>query len=158
MSNHTLTSFKYENEHYIIWRKTLRLSGSNNHEYCVIDEVCKLMERGYDCYPEYEIWIGPSKTKRGYRAVVDIYAIRGKQEIIVEVGTLSPSHGDRIFLLQKLKPNAKIVHVHQWKNYGINEDIIWRRHLEYSRIMQSWSHWPELRDERLRDLEERLYF
>jgi len=122
---------------------------SNNHDYCVVDEVTELMEKGYTCYLEYEIPIGPSETKRGpsqhgqgYRAVVDIYAVKEKQEIIVEVGTLSVAHGDRIALLKKLKPNAKIIHVHQWKNYGINEDLIWRLHIDWKRRI-AWDKYVE---------------
>ena len=114
-------------------KKTLRFSSSNNHYFCVIEEVVKLMNSGYTCYLEEELWIAPSKTKRGYRAVVDIYAVKGKQEVLVEVGTLSVSHGDRITLLKKLKPNSKIIHVHQWKNYGITEDLIWRLHMDWKR-------------------------
>lgn len=100
------------------------VTGNQNHDYCVIDEVCKLMDKGYSCYLEYEIPIGPSKTKRGYTAVVDIYAIKEKRQILLEIGTLSASHGNRILLLKELKPHAKIIHVHQWKNYGINDYLM----------------------------------
>ena len=104
----------------------------HNHDFVVVEEVSKLMDRGFTCYVEEEIFIGPSrKTKRGYRAVVDIYAVRGNEEIIIEVGTLSVRHGDRLSLLHKLKPNAKIIHVHQWKNYGVNDYRMWMLHYEW---------------------------
>lgn len=114
--------------------KTLEtlLTGNQDHNYCVVDEVSRLMKKGYACYLEYEIFIGPTdlystcKTKRGYRAAVDVYAMRGNEEVIIEVGTLSLTHGyeDRIALLKHLRPKAKIIHVHQWKNYGINGSLM----------------------------------
>jgi len=114
-------------------KETLRFTSPNNHELCIIEEVTKLMKLGYTCYLEEELWVGTSKTKRGCRAVVDIYATKGKQEILVEVGTLSCVHGDRIILLRKLKPNAKVVHIQQWKNYGINESLLWLLHQDWKR-------------------------
>ena len=111
------------------------LTGNQDHNYCVVNEVSKLMDRGFTCYLEYEILIGGGR-RLGYRAVVDIYAVRGKQEILIEVGTLSVAHGDRIALLQRLKPNAKVIHVHQWKNYGINDVLM--RELYYEWKMQNY--------------------
>lgn len=73
------------------------------------------MNRGFICYLEYEIPF--DRRKRGYRVVVDIFAKRDSEEILVEVGTLSPRHGDRLKLLRMLKPKAKVVHITQWKNW-----------------------------------------
>jgi len=97
---------------------------NGDHELCMIDEVSKLMERGFTCYIEEELQIGPSKTNREYKAVVDIYAVRKSEEILIEIGTLSVAHGDRLILLKQLKPNAMIIHIHQWKNYGITNSYM----------------------------------
>jgi len=88
-----------------------------DHEQAIIEVVCELMDQGYACYLEYSIPIALSKTKRGYHALVDIYAAKGKKEILIEVGTLSMGHGERIALLKKLMPQAKVIHVTQWKNF-----------------------------------------
>ena len=85
------------------------------HNYCIIDTVSEFMNRGFSCYLEYEIPL--DNRKRGYRVVVDILAKRANEEILVEVGTLSSIHGDRLKLLRMVKPKAKIFHVTQWKNW-----------------------------------------
>ena len=87
-------------------------SWSDCHELCIIDNIVELMNRGYTCYPEYELAISEKM-----KAIVDIYAVKGDKAILVEVGTLSQLHGNRIELLKSLMPKAKIVHIHQWKNY-----------------------------------------
>lgn len=87
-------------------------SWSGCHEYCIIDNVIALMDRGYTCYLEYELMLDEKK-----KAVVDIYGTRNDEKILIEVGYLSQIHGDRIQLLKSLIPEAKIIHVYQWKNY-----------------------------------------
>lgn len=103
---------------------------NGDHELCMIDEVSKLMKRGFACYIEEELRID---RKLRYRAIVDIYAIRKNKEILVEIGTLSKAHGDRLVLLKQLKPNAKIIHIHQWKNYGITNSYMEYLYLENMR-------------------------
>jgi len=88
---------------------------SQDHNFCIIDMVSEYMDRGYTCYVEYEIPL--DNRPRGYRVVVDILALKENQEVLIEVGSLSPVHGDRIALLKKLRPTAKIIHITQWKNW-----------------------------------------
>ena len=87
-----------------------------DHQYCVVAEVVSLMDHGFTCYLEYEI---PFKDRK--KVVVDIYAKRGTIEFLIEVGSLSPSHvncsKERLQLLKQLMPNAKVIHITQWKNY-----------------------------------------
>lgn len=85
------------------------------HDYCIVETISNLMDRGFTCYSEYEIPL--DNRKRGYRVVVDIVAMRDNEEVLIEVGTLSPIHGDRLRLLKKLRPKAKIFHITQWKNW-----------------------------------------
>lgn len=87
------------------------------HDVCVVDIVSELMDKGYTCYLEYEILFPNATKKHKQRAVVDVYAVKQEKEVIVEVGTLSPQHGDRIKQLKELMPKAKILWIHQWKNY-----------------------------------------
>jgi len=98
--------------------------GNSDHEYCVVDEVSKLMDKGYDCYLEYPIFFMDGGKKR--RLIIDIYAIKGNRKIIVEVGTLNRGTW-RLRKLKELCPDAKIIHVHQWKNYGLGDGAIWWR-------------------------------
>jgi hypothetical protein len=92
-----------------------------NHLYAFIEEAAKLFSRGYRVYIEY-----PISLLEGCKAVVDIYAVRGDEEVIVEVGTLSPrrglnewkkNHVERIDGLKRAKPKATIVWITQWKNF-----------------------------------------
>lgn len=87
-------------------------SWSGCHDTCIVQTVSELIERGYSCYLEYEIVITP-KTK----AVVDIYAVKDQNELLIEIGYLSLQHGNRIGLLKALMPNAKVIWIKQWKNY-----------------------------------------
>jgi len=98
--------------------------GDADHTYCIVDEVAKLMKRGYHCYLEYEIPLGNRK-----KIVVDIYAVKGDKQVLIEVGTLSYCHSDRFEIIRKLYPKAKIVWVHQWKNYGLGDGAIFWRHI-----------------------------
>lgn len=92
-----------------------------DHQNCCDVVAAELQKKGFAIQFEYEIPV-PIELQNYYerkKAVVDIYAKKGKQEILVEVGYLSqPSlwYG-RIELLKKIKPDAKIIHVLQWKNY-----------------------------------------
>ena len=92
---------------------------NSDHEMCIIDEAAKLMDRGFSCYLEYEI-ITPCR-----KYFVDIYGVKGNKEIIIEVGTLSRetryNQESRLAELKQIMPQAKIVHIHQWKNYYITE-------------------------------------
>ena len=92
---------------------TYGLCGSE-HEFCIIDTVSEFMNRGYVCYLEYEIILD---RKRGFKLVVDVLAIKKEQRVLIEVGTLSSIHGDRLKLLKTLRPKAKIIHITQWKNF-----------------------------------------
>jgi len=87
-----------------------------DHQYCVVAEVVSLMDHGFRCYLEYDI---PINDKQ--KVVVDIYAKRERIELLIEVGSLSPSHvscrEERLHLLRKLMPNANVIHITQWKNY-----------------------------------------
>lgn len=87
----------------------------SEHDYCIIETISALMNRGFTCYPEYEIPL--DQRKRGYRIVVDILALRDNEEILIEVGTLSHKYEDRLRFLKTLKPKAKIFHITQWKNW-----------------------------------------
>lgn len=127
-----------------------------DHQLCVVDEVVKLMDRNFVCYLEHEIPLTSDYRKKLF---VDILAIKGEKKILLEIGSLSPrQEGDRFSILKSLMPNAKIIHVHQWKNYGINEDFIRRRHFAYRRYVQWYNDRPEIRDQLLRDLWERFYY
>jgi hypothetical protein len=106
--------------------------GNWDHQICIAEEAYNLMKLGYRCYLEYEIEL----PQRGYyrngkvrhKVIVDLYATKGSEKILVEVGTLAPrrENENRINLLKKLMPRAKIIWVHQWKNYGITDSyMIW---------------------------------
>lgn len=87
---------------------------NGDHEKCIVDEAAQLMDRGFTCYLEYVV---PKHGHGSCRYEIDVYARKGKQEIILEVGTLSSL--DKLEALRKMFPNAKIIWIHQWKNYGI---------------------------------------
>lgn len=74
-----------------------------------------MMDRGFSCYLEHEIAL--DDRPRGKRAVVDILGLKEDQEVLIEVGTLSPIHGNRLVLLKKVRPEAKVIHITQWKNW-----------------------------------------
>ena len=50
-----------------------------DHKLCTIEEVSRLMDKEYDCYLEY----------RHNHLIVDILAIKDKEQIVVEIGFLS---------------------------------------------------------------------
>jgi hypothetical protein len=108
--------------------KTLRFAANKNHDLCVIDAISELIEAHYTCYLEYEIVI----NEKG-RIKVDILAIRNTEKVIVEVGTLSNRHGERLEMLRLLEPKARIVHIRQWKNYGITESLLYMLHKDWER-------------------------
>lgn len=98
----------------------MNVQTNRNHAYAIVDIIVELMNQGYICYPEYEFPLNEWKDRT--RLVVDVYAVKRQKEILVEVGLLSNTHPDRLELLKKLKPNAKVIHVTQWKNYLNNQD------------------------------------
>lgn len=107
-----------------------------NHELCIVDEVMKLTNRGFTCYVEHAIYLQQGTQKR---IVVDIYARKEDQEVIIEVGTLYERWVEgRLNFLKKLFPKAKIIHVHQWKNYGINGYVIWAAGMDWRRQIETW--------------------
>ena len=79
----------------------------DNHTNCIIDIVEELMNRNFVCYLEQRLCQG---------IVADIYAKRDKEEIIIEVGTCGHTAEE----YKKVKPNAKVIFVRQFKNYGID--------------------------------------
>jgi len=87
-------------------------SWSGCHDTCIVGIVSELINDDYTCYLEYDIAM-TAKTK----VVLDIYAVKGQKELLVEVGYLSSQQGNRLELLKSLMPNAKVVWVKQWKNY-----------------------------------------
>lgn len=120
-----------------------------NHTYALIEEAGKLFDLGYSVYIEHPIPLEYGK------AIVDIYAEKDNQEIIIEIGTLSrprcmcdkwhtgkialpTDRSDRIDSLRKAKPKAKIIWVHQWKNW-ISPSITseYNRRLAFERYEQS---------------------
>jgi hypothetical protein len=84
-----------------------------DHASCIIDEVAKLMDKGFACYLETGIpkypGCGPLRCMT-YQP--DIYALRNNEIVLVEVGVLSQK--SKIQDLRKLSPLSKIVHVRQW--------------------------------------------
>lgn len=106
---------------------------SKDHEYCTVDIIEQLMEQGYRCYIEYDILTGKGKRQR---ITPDIYAIKDTQQIFVEIGTLSKPE-TRFSIIKSFYPNAKIIHVIQWKNYGITESSI-----EYRMILKKLENQP----------------
>ena len=105
----------------------------DEHNNAIVDTVVSLMDRGYKCYLEFEIFKS-SDLKDRHRFVVDILACRGTETILIEVGTLSQNYyEDRFAKLKQLMPRAKIWHVTQWKNWitsfdwqRVNEEERWR--------------------------------
>jgi hypothetical protein len=108
----------------------------SNHDLCIVDLINELMNRGFICYLEYEIPIPETAKFNNHRRrvlVVDIYAIRRKERVIIEVGTLSLNNvtqllsentrdqqtkgKGRFALLKKLLPKTRLIHVTQWKNF-----------------------------------------
>ena len=122
-----------------------------DHEVCIIDEVASLLDKGFHCYLEYNIKERSSKGSKGI--FVDIYAIRGDEEIIIEVGTCC--HLPQEY--KNAKPKAKLIFVHQWKNYGLNNGVMMLMAREWDRIAFSYSEFPELRECALRDLEDKVW-
>jgi len=104
----------------------------SDHDYAIFDVLVELLNKEYECYPEFEIFLNEGKDRT--RVVVDIYAVKGQKEILVEVGHLSLQRPDRLQLLKTLKPNAKVIHVTQWKNYITRFDFEDLRFLEWKRL------------------------
>lgn len=102
--------------------------GGDDHLFCEIDIIEELMNRGFTCYLEHEI----TDNIKNHRIFVDIYAKKKDKEIIVEVGTCSHLPIE----YKQFKPNAKLIFVHQWKNYGINESRLYYEWLNRSRFIQ----------------------
>jgi hypothetical protein len=87
----------------------------HDHDFCIVDIVKELVDRGYTCYLEFEVFLTIK-----HKIVIDVCAMKQGSMILIEVGTLSPrKEGDRITLLKALFPSARIVHITQWKNWGI---------------------------------------
>lgn len=109
----------------------------NDHDYAIIDITVELMNRGFTCYLEHIILLGGGK-RLGYRVVVDIYAKRNEEEILIEVGSLSGDN--RLMRLKALKPTAQIIHVTQWKNFipsydWVDAKVEWLRKCLESRYL-----------------------
>lgn len=104
----------------------------NEHNYCIVEIVEKLMKQGYTCYLEHKILLGTGKGL-GHRLEVDIYAKKDEKEMFIEVGTLSNIHEERLALLKKLNPKAKIFHYTQWKNFLTSYD--WQKENEKFQIV-----------------------
>jgi hypothetical protein len=135
---------------------------NNDHEYCIIDVVDELITRGYRCYLEYEVSLGykgktttsHNRRNRPSYIAVDIYAVRDADQIVVEVGTLAPrKEGDRMTLLRKLFPEAKLVHVTQWKNFINTWEIQQYRFREYCSKFAWNRHYREENSLRVQEVE-----
>jgi hypothetical protein len=91
------------------------------HNYAVVDVVAEFMDRGYDCYLEYAV---PKDEK--HFVYVDACAVRGDAKVLIEVSQLAQQHrGDRVRLLKKLVPNAKVLHITTfqiWLQYWENAE------------------------------------
>jgi hypothetical protein len=86
-----------------------------NHDFCIVDVVEELMNRGYVCYLEFEVFLTVK-----HKVLVDICAMKQNSVLLIEVGTLSPrKEGEHLTLLKALFPKARIIHITQWKNWGI---------------------------------------
>ena len=99
----------------------------NEHETCIADVATEMFIRDFTVYLEHKISLLP-ETKKA--VVVDIYAKKNEVEILIEVGTLSVIHGDRLQVLRRLKPEAKILHVTQWKN--------WLTSFDWGKAFEEW--------------------
>lgn len=88
-----------------------------DHDIVIKRECRRLKKLGYSVEREYEI---PLEQKL-HKIIIDIRAVRDTEELLIEVGTLCHSNGDRLPLLKRLRPTAKIIHIHQWKNYNITD-------------------------------------
>lgn len=104
--------------------------GTADHDNCIVDLAAELFDRGYSVYLEFRFYLEEGTNMNGKRLIVDIYATKGTEELIIEVGSLSPTHTlclnvreERFRLLKKLCPTAKIVHVTQWKNWLTNDEF-----------------------------------
>ena len=93
---------------------------SVEHQYCIVDEIVRLMDLGFRCYIEYALPL--EEKKKPKRLVVDILATKDKGLKIIEVGTLSNSHPDRLKLIKSILPEATVLHITQWKNFLTNFD------------------------------------
>lgn len=93
------------------------------HDLVIEDEVNRLKKIGYQCQREYTIPIAKGK-RRGQRITVDIRAVRDREELLIEVGSLSNSHGKRLELLKSLHPDAKIIHITQIRYFINSFDIL----------------------------------
>lgn len=94
-----------------------RGSVGQDHVNAVIDETISLLNQGYHVYLEQSFAIGSS-----WNAVVDIYAKKGKKELMIEVGSLATSfttRRNRLKLLKEVRPNCKIIWVRQWSPYEV---------------------------------------
>ena len=93
----------------------------SDHYICCQQVAKELHKKGYVITTEYEIPV-PIELQKIYerkKIVIDVHGVKAEKEILVEVGYLSQNSifFGRIELLKKLRPKAKILHVHQWKNY-----------------------------------------
>ncbi len=125
--------------------------GLGDHDNCIVDLASELFSKGYRVFLEYPFYLGKGKNNTKLRVVVDIYALKMGNEIIAEVGTLSLTHtngigqSERIQLLKKLCPKAKIIHITQWKNWINQFEIrdyqneIYMEKLERSGVFDKWS-------------------
>lgn len=101
--------------------------GIGDHDNCIVDLASELFGRGYSVYLEFPFYLEEGTKMNGKRLVVDIYAMKETEELIIEVGSLSPNHTfcpspllirqERFKLLKTLCPKAKIIHITQWKNW-----------------------------------------
>lgn len=89
----------------------------NEHDLCIIDIASELFIKGFDVYLEYEISLNSKRKK----LIVDIYAKRGKEKYLIEVGTLAERTEfiplNRLRYLKTLMQDAKVIHMTQWKNW-----------------------------------------
>jgi len=129
----------------------LTATGIGDHDNCVIDLTSELLNSGYSVYLEYPFYLVDRENQNAERLVVDIYALKGNKEIIIEVGSLSPTHTsvpspifvreERFKLLKNLCPRARIIHVTQWKNWISNSEVeqewdhqYWKQHANIREI------------------------
>lgn len=80
-----------------------------DHKLCVVEEVSRMIDKGYTCYLEYTIE-NLSISLKNKKLIVDIFAKKKDKEVIIEVGYLSGSFS-RLRALRESKPKAKIIWV-----------------------------------------------
>lgn len=87
----------------------------DEHSRAIQFEVKRLTKLGYKCQTEYPIYLTTRSNRK--KIVVDIRAVKVNEELLIEVGTIRNFHGNRFELLRQLRPNAKLIHITQWKNF-----------------------------------------